>query len=72
MYASPHPHQLVPSGDVTQVLEAFAVEVRQSWIRRKIAIDTSDLTPEDLLEVFLQRSIPHLDAQDAGIRTLVG
>ena len=40
MDASPHPHQLVPSGDVTPVLEAFAMEVRQSWIRRKIAIDT--------------------------------
>ena len=72
MDASPHPHQLGPSADLAQILEAFAVEVGKSWIRRKIVIDTSDLTPEGLVDVFLRRSIPHLDAEDAGIRALVG
>jgi len=72
MDASPHPHQLVPSADLAQILEAFAVEVGKSWIRRKIVIDTSNLTPEGLVDVFLRRSIPHLDAEDAGIRALVG
>ena len=72
MDASPHPHQLVPSADLAQILEAFAVEVGKSWIRRKIVIDTSELTSEGLVEAFLQKSIPHLDAEDAGIRALVG
>ena len=72
MEVSPHPHQLVPADDVSDILEAFAVEVRQSWIRRKVTIDTSDMTPEGLLDEFLLKSIPHLDAEDSGIRTLTG
>tara|TARA_B100000809_G_scaffold254664_1_gene292151 strand:- start:988 stop:1653 length:666 start_codon:yes stop_codon:yes gene_type:complete len=72
MEVAPHPHQLVPSDDVAEVLDAYAVEVRQSWIHRKIEIDTSALTPETLLASFLQKSIPYLDAEDAGIRTLIG
>ena len=72
MATSPHPHQLVPAADVEEILEAYAVETRISWIRRKISIDTSALTPVELLESFLKLSIPHLDAEDAGIRSLLG
>ncbi len=72
MATSPHPHQLVPAADVEEILEAFAVEARTSWIRRKISIDTSALTPAELLASFLKLSIPHLDAEDAGIRSLLG
>lgn len=72
MQATPHPHQLVPDKDVEEILDAYALEVRKSWIRRKITIDTSDLTPPLLLEQFLRLSIPHLDAEDAGIRQLAG
>ena len=72
MDTTPHPHQLVPTAEVTEILEAYAAEVGKSWIRRKIVIDTSELTSEGLVEAFLQKSIPHLDAEDAGIRALVG
>ena len=72
MDTTPHPHQLVPTAEVTEILEAYAAEVGKSWIRRKIVIDTSELTSEGLGEAFLQKSIPHLDAEDAGIRALVG
>ena len=72
MDTTPHPHQLVPTAEVTEILEAYATEVGKSWIQRKIVIDTSELTSEGLVEAFLQKSIPHLDAEDAGIRALVG
>jgi len=70
MTAAPHPHQLVPSGDVPEILERFQQEVSQSWIRRKFAIDTTDLTPAQLLDTFLERSIPHLNPGDAATRLL--
>jgi len=70
MAAQPHPHQLVPSGDVEAVLAHFAQEYRHSWIRRKFEIDTSDLSPAQLLETFLRLSIPHLSPADAAIRAL--
>jgi len=72
MAASPHPHQLVPDADAEEILEAYALEVRMSWIHRKIAIDTSALTPAELLAQFMKLSIPHLHAEDAGIRALAG
>lgn len=72
MDESPHPHQLVPADDVSEILQAFEQEVRASWIRRKIVIDTSDLTPQQLVEEFLRRSIPHLGPDDAAIRPLMG
>ena len=68
MESASHPHQLVPAGDVEEVLEQFQQEVARTWIRRSFAIDTSDLTPDQLLEDFLVRSIPHLNPSDALIR----
>ena len=63
--SDPHPHQMVPASDVEEVLEQFRIEFGQSWIRRRFSIDTSDLTPDELLEQFLERSIPHLNPTDA-------
>jgi hypothetical protein len=68
---SPHPHQLVPADDVPEILQAFEQEVRLCWIRRKFDIDTSSLSPEQLLATFLERSIPHLSADDAAARPLL-
>ncbi len=65
MESSPHPHTLVPGADVEAVLDSFQQEVAQTWIRRKFDIDTSDLTPDQLLATFLERSIPHLNPADA-------
>jgi hypothetical protein len=70
MQATPHPHPLVPAADVEEILERFTQEVRLSWIHRKMAIDTSDLSPVGLLDAFLEKSIPHLDPADAGVRQL--
>ncbi len=71
MKDAPHPHTLVPSAEVEQILDSFELEVRQSWIRRKIVIDTSDLSAQQLLDAFLERSIPHLTAADAATRVLM-
>ena len=65
MEQDPHPRQLVPSEDVPHVLERFEEEVAQSWIKRKFDIDTSELTPGQLVETFLERSVPYLNARDA-------
>ncbi len=70
MQDTPHPHQLVPSQDVEVILEAFSEQVRRSWIRRKLTIDTTDLSPDDLLDRFLKLSIPHLEPADAATRML--
>lgn len=72
MAAHPHPHSLVLSEDVPEVLEQFADEFRQSWIGRKFAIDTSDLSAEQLLETFLKQSVSHLNASDGNTRLLNG
>jgi hypothetical protein len=37
-----------------------------------MVIDTSGLTPDGLLAEFLQKSIPHLSPEDAGVRALAG
>ena len=70
--SDPHPHQMVPAADVEEVLDQFRSEFGQSWIRRKFSIDTSDLTPDELLEQFLERSIPHLNPTDALTRVQLG
>lgn len=68
MAAAPHPHLLVPDEDVPRVLDGFREAVAASWIRRKVEIDTSELTPEQLLEAFLERSFPHLNERDMLVR----
>jgi hypothetical protein len=70
MAETPHPHSLVPQEDVEEVLAAFDQEVRASWIRRRIAIDTTELTPATLLERFLELSVPHLTPEDGNTRWL--
>jgi hypothetical protein len=64
MQSNPHPHQLVPSEDVPEILDRFREETAKSWIHHKMTIDTSDLTPEQLLETFLAQSVPHLNTRD--------
>ena len=64
MQSTPHPHQLVPSEDVPEILDRFDEEYRKSWIKRKFTIDTSDLSPQQLLDTFLEESVPYLNIRD--------
>lgn len=70
MESAPHPQPLVPSCDVDEILERFDQEVRQSWIHRHFEIDTSQLSPEQLLATFFEKVVPHLDSKDSLIRLL--
>lgn len=65
MQNAPHPHTLIHAEDIPDLLVKFDQQYRQSWIQRKISIDTSDLTPDELLDVFLQRVRGHLDPRDS-------
>ena len=65
---TPHPHQIILNSDIESLLDQFDYQVKQSWIHQKISIDTSDLTGEELLNVFLKCSIPYLNPVDALIR----
>lgn len=69
MVRDPHEFQVIRKADIPMLLEEFQRKYRQSWIGRKFEIDTSDLTPSQLLESFLARSIPFLNTRDMLIRT---
>ena len=64
MRTSPHPYPVVPSEDVPHILDRFTEEVGKSWIHHKLAIDTSDFSPKQLLEAFLEQSVPLLNTRD--------
>jgi hypothetical protein len=64
MTEAAHPYSTVPSADVEAVSAAFEHEYGQSWIERRLAIDTSDLTPLQLFETFQQRVVAQLDGRD--------
>tara|TARA_B100000579_G_C22769880_1_gene823413 strand:+ start:547 stop:1164 length:618 start_codon:yes stop_codon:yes gene_type:complete len=71
MVEKPHPHQLVPSSDVSVVSDEFKQQFNKSWIKKKFSIDTTDLTSDGLLESFFNESIPHINESDALTRLLI-
>ena len=64
MKDAPHLHTLIQEGDIPMLLAQFRQKYHESWIREKIEIDTSDLSPEQLLQTFLDKSLPHLNSRD--------
>ena len=70
MVAHPHEYTVIRQKDIPLLLERFQVQYRMSWIKHKFEIDTSDLTPAELLQTFLQRSVPHLNTRDLLQRTM--
>lgn len=64
MTQTPHPHSLIPPDHIPMLLDRFRQEVAHSWIKHKFHIDTSDLTPDQLLQTFLTRVQPHLNIRD--------
>ncbi len=65
MQRTPHPHTLIHRDHIPHLLDAFAQQCRQSWIKRKVSIDTSNLAPEEVLDAFFARARGHLEARDA-------
>jgi hypothetical protein len=64
MEEAPHPYPVVKREQVVAINEAFEAEYRASWIGRKLRIDTSDLTPDQLFDSFMKLVIPQLDTRD--------
>ena len=60
----PHDYPVVKPEDVETINQEFLAEYGASWIKRKLHLDTSDLTPEGLFETFLQRVRPCLGTRD--------
>ena len=65
MQKTPHPHTLIEPEHIPDLLAEFEQQYCQSWIQRKIDIDTSDLASDKLLDVFFARARGHLDPRDA-------
>ena len=59
-----HPHNLIKEQDVELILERFEEEYASSLLVRKIALDTTDSTPEKTLDEFVKRIEPHLTNED--------
>ena len=64
MATAPHQFPVVKPADVEEVANAFQAEYRLSAIERKLVIDTSDLTTDQLFDTFMQRVVPYLDTRD--------
>jgi|TARA_B100001750_G_C15495222_1_gene593690 hypothetical protein len=64
MKDDPHPYQLVQPGEVEELQEEFLHEYNHSYFRRKLEFDTTGLTPETILETFLDRVRPVLTSRD--------
>ncbi|MHA2391409.1 MAG: hypothetical protein ACXAEX_05530 [Promethearchaeota archaeon] len=56
MDAAPHEYQIIKRNDIPYLLEKFSEEFQASAIHAKIEINTSDLTPNEVLEEFLREA----------------
>ncbi len=64
MKAAPHRYPIVRPEDVETVSQEFESLFRTSWLARRLAIDTSALSPEGLLDTFRRRVKPFLSTHD--------
>jgi hypothetical protein len=64
MTTAPHRYPLVQPDEVEEISQQFAREYQQSWIDRKFTLDTSELTPAQLVSTFLERVVPLLSERD--------
>ena len=64
MEAEPHEYQVIKKEDIPMLLEKFEEEFTASTIHSKITIDTTDKTPEQILDEFHRLAKPFLPADD--------
>lgn len=64
MAAAPHVYQTVPDADVEEVQAAFERELAACWLKRKFRLDTSDLSPEQVVPAFLTAAKAYLRERD--------
>ena len=64
MKSDPHPYQLVQPNEIDEIQDEFLYEFQQANIKRKMEFDTSNLTPETILNTFLTEVRPVLTGRD--------
>jgi len=64
MDADPHEYQVIKKEDIPMLLERFEEEFTASTIHSKISIDTTDKTPDQVLDEFLRQAMPFLPVDD--------
>jgi hypothetical protein len=65
MAADPHEYQVIKTEDISLLLEKFNEEYHASAIHAKIQIDTTELTPDQVLEEFLKQArTRYLESED--------
>ncbi|MCW4053235.1 MAG: hypothetical protein NWE78_08535 [Candidatus Bathyarchaeota archaeon] len=64
MKEAPHEYQVIKEQDIPLLLERFEKEFRAATIHAKIAIDTTRLASEQVLEEFLAKANRHLASED--------
>ena len=58
MVDDPHPYELVKSHEIEEIMEEFLYEYNNSYFRQKVEFDTTNLTPDGILEPFLEAVPP--------------
>ena len=64
MEGDAHEYNVIQKEDIPMLLERFNEEFGSSLIRKKLRIDTSNLTAEDLFEEFMSSVLPHLSTDE--------
>ena len=64
MAAEPREFGVVKEPDVEFILQRFEEEYNRSFLRQKIEIDNTELTPEETLARFVEEIQPHLTQAD--------
>lgn len=64
MRDNPHRNSVLQAKDIERLLNRFEEEVRDSRIRHKIEIDTTDKTADEALSELMQKVEPHLSDVD--------
>jgi hypothetical protein len=64
MKKEPRESGLVKDDDIDYILQRFEEEYARSFLRQKIQIDNTDLTPEQALARFVEEIQPHLSEAD--------
>jgi len=67
MAADPHEYNLISAEEIPHLQAEFAELHRRSILSHKIEIDTSHLSPEQLLNTFFGRAEPHLAPRDLAL-----
>lgn len=64
MERSPHEYQVIRKEDIAVLLRKFEEEFRDSTIHAKLRIDTTSLTPDQVLEEYLRQARGYFSSED--------